>query len=289
MRMDLNSDLGEGFGPWSIGDDAAMLAVVSTANIACGFHAGDPDIMRATVRLARERGVAVGAHPGYRDLMGFGRRRIPGLTVAEVESLVAYQVGAMAAICALEGHAMTHVKTHGALGNVCADDDAMALAVGRAIRAVDPKLAFMVMPGTATARAAEALGLLSINEIYADRTYGDTFNLSPRSEPGSVLHDVDIVVKRVVEMVSEGCLKSLSGRRLDVAIDSVCVHGDTPGAVAMARRLRKGLEDAGWTIAPACGTPAGAEPRQAAPISRIAPPSPDDGFGSRLTGALERR
>lgn len=248
MRIDLNSDLGEGFGPWQMGDDAAMLDIVSTANIACGFHAGDPDIMRATVRLAKQRGVAVGAHPGYFDLIGFGRRRLPGMTVAQVEALVAYQVGAMAAICALEGHPMTHVKTHGALGNVCADDDDMALAVGRAIKAVDPALAFMVMPGTATARAAEALGLRPINEIYADRTYADNFNLSPRSEPGSVIHDADRLVERVLAMVSEGCLTSTSGKRLEVPIGTVCVHGDTPGAVDMARRLRAGLEAAGWTI-----------------------------------------
>ncbi|WP_313199724.1 LamB/YcsF family protein [Rhizobium sp.] len=248
MRIDLNSDLGEGFGPWTMGDDAEMLDIVSTANIACGFHAGDPDIMRHTVRLAKQRGVAIGAHPGYMDLIGFGRRRLPGLSVAEVETLVAYQVGALAAVAALEGHPMTHVKTHGALGNVCADDDEMALAVGRAIRAVDPKLAFMVMPGTATARAADTLGLTPINEIYADRTYADTFNLSPRSEPGSVIHDPQVLVKRVIEMVSQGCLTSTSGKRLDVPIGSVCVHGDTPGAVGMARQLRVALEKAGWVI-----------------------------------------
>lgn len=249
MRIDLNSDLGEGFGPWTMGDDAAMLDIVSTANIACGLHAGDPDTMRATVRLARERGVAVGAHPGYHDLIGFGRRRLPGVTAAEVEALVAYQVGALAAICALEDHPMTHVKTHGALGNVCADDDSMALAVGRAIKAVDPRLAFMVMPGTATARAADSLGLTPINEIYADRTYADTFNLSPRSEQGSVIHDPENVLDRVMTMVSEGVLISTSGKRLQVPIGSICVHGDTPGAVVMARQLRNGLEAAGWTVA----------------------------------------
>jgi 5-oxoprolinase (ATP-hydrolysing) subunit A len=248
MRIDLNSDLGEGYGLWTMGDDAAMLDVVSTANIACGFHAGDPEIMRATVRLAKERGVAFGAHPGYMDLIGFGRRRLPGLSISEIETLVAYQVGALAAVAALESHPMTHVKTHGALGNVCADDDGMALAVGRAIKAVDPKLAFMVMPGTATARAAEKLGLTSINEIYADRTYADSFNLSPRSKPGSVIHDPELLVKRVIEMVSEGCLTSTSGKQLEVPIGSVCVHGDTPGAVTMARQLRVALEKAGWTI-----------------------------------------
>jgi UPF0271 protein len=248
MRIDLNSDLGEGFGPWSMGDDATMLDIVSTANIACGFHAGDPDIMRATVRLARDRGVAVGAHPGYQDLIGFGRRRLPGMSVAEVENLVAYQVGALAAICALENYPMTHVKTHGALGNVCADDDDIALAVGRAIRAVDPKLAFMVMPGTSTARAAETLGLTPINEIYADRTYADSFNLSPRSEPGSVIHDTGLALARVMDMVGQGRVTSTSGKTLNVPIGSICVHGDTPGAIEMARQLRNGLEAAGWTI-----------------------------------------
>lgn len=250
MHIDLNADLGEGFGPWSMGDDAAMLEIVSTANIACGFHAGDPDIMRKTVRMAREHGVAVGAHPGYMDLAGFGRRRLPGVSEAEVESLVAYQVGAFAAICALEGHPATHVKTHGALGNACADDDGFAMAVGRAIKAVDLSLAFMVMPGTATARAAERLGLAVINEVYADRTYADSFNLSPRSEPGSVLHDPDVIVARIKAMLAEGCLTSTSGRRLEVPIGSICVHGDTPGAVEIARRLRGELEAAGWTVSP---------------------------------------
>lgn len=255
MLIDLNSDLGEGYGPWTMGDDGAMLDIVSTANIACGFHAGDPDIMRATVRLARERGVAIGAHPGYMDLIGFGRRRLPGLSLSEIETLVAYQIGALAAIAALEGHPMTHVKTHGALGNVAADDDATALAVGRAIRAVDPELVFIVMPGTGTARAADRLGLTSINEIYADRTYADSFNLSPRSEPGAVIHNADILVGRVMEMLSEGCLITASGKRLEVPIRSICVHGDTPGSVAMARRLRVALEEAGWTISSSVAPP----------------------------------
>lgn len=248
MRVDLNSDLGEGFGPWKMGDDAAMLKIVTRANIACGFHAGDPNIMRSTVRLAREHGVAVGAHPGYQDLAGFGRRILAGITALELESLIAYQVGAMAAICSLEGHPMTHVKTHGALGNACADDDELALAVGRAIRAVDPHLAFMVMPGTATARAAARLGLTPINEIYADRTYADTFNLTPRSQPGAVIHDPDAALNHVMAMLDEGCLISASGKRLAVPIESICVHGDAPDAVRMALHIRQGLESAGIQI-----------------------------------------
>ncbi|MCQ8781604.1 LamB/YcsF family protein [Mangrovibrevibacter kandeliae] len=250
MQIDLNADLGEGFGPWSMGDDSAMLAIVTTANIACGLHAGDPAIMRRTVAAARERGVAVGAHPGYADLAGFGRRPLAGVTDREMETLVAYQAGALAGICALEGHSMTHVKTHGALGNACADDDALALAVARGIRAVDPGLAFIVMPGTATERAAERLGLRPIREVYADRTYADSFNLTPRSRPDAVLHDPQEALARVVAMVRERRILSTTGKALSVEIDSVCVHGDSPNAVAMAQALRDGLEAEGFAVRP---------------------------------------
>ncbi len=251
MQIDLNSDLGEGFGPWTMGDDAAMLDIVSTANIACGFHAGDPETMRRTLSLARERRVAVGAHPGYRDLFGFGRRAQTGVTAQEVEELVAYQVGAFQAMASLSGHAGTHVKTHGALGNVCADDDSLADAVARGIRAVDPTLGFMVMPGTATERAADRAGLRPIREIYADRTYDDTFNLTSRKVEGAVIQDVGTALKRVMEFVSEGRLESVTGKQLRVEINSVCVHGDNAAAVAMARALRDGLEKEGWTVSSA--------------------------------------
>lgn len=248
MQVDLNADLGEGFGPWTMGDDAALLDVVTTANVACGFHAGDPAIMRATVLAARARDVAVGAHPGYADLAGFGRRAMPGVTAAEVENLVAYQIGALAAICALAGHPMTHVKTHGALGNACADDDDLATAVARAIRAVDPGLAFMVMPGTATERAADRAGLRPIREVYADRSYADSFNLTPRSLSGAMIHDPATALARVIDMVSQGQIVSTSGKVLRVGIDSICVHGDNPQSVAMARHLRAGLEQAGIAV-----------------------------------------
>ncbi|MGE4325226.1 MAG: LamB/YcsF family protein [Pseudodonghicola sp.] len=248
ISLDLNADLGEGFGPWAMGDDAAMLKIVSTANIACGAHAGDPQTMRATLVAARDHGVAVGAHPGYADLAGFGRRPVPGITVAEVENLIAYQVGAFAGMAALVGHRPTHVKTHGALGNACADDDDLALAVGRAIRAVDPSLAFMVMPGTATARAAEALGLRPINEIYADRSYAPGFNLTPRSQPGAMIHDPEEALARIVEMVESKRLTATDGSHLAVEIDSICVHGDSPHAVSMARCLHEGLTAAGYAI-----------------------------------------
>ncbi len=251
MRIDLNADLGEGFGPWTMGDDAAMLDIVTTANIACGFHAGDPDIMRATVEAALARGVAVGAHPGHADLAGFGRRRLPGVSARQIETLVAYQVAAFAGVCALAGHRATHVKTHGALGNLCTEDEAAALAVARGIRAVDRGLAFIVMPGTATERAAARAGLRPIFEIYADRAYAPDFTLADRSLPGAVIHDVARAVGAVLAMLGEGAVIAAGGARLPAQIDTVCVHGDTPGAVAMARSLRAALEGAGWHIAPA--------------------------------------
>ena len=251
MRIDLNADLGEGFGPWKMGDDAAMLDIVTTANIACGFHAGDPETMRSTIAAAQERGVSVGAHPGYADLMNFGRRPMAGITAREIENLVAYQVGAFQAMAALAGHPARHAKTHGALGNACAGDDVLADAVARGIRAADASLSFMVMPGTATERAADRAGLRPIREIYADRTYVDDFNLAPRGTPGAVIHDADKAARRVIDMVNSGTLTSQSGKVLQVNVDSICVHGDTPTACAMARSIRGALEDAGWTLAPA--------------------------------------
>ncbi|MBF9031067.1 5-oxoprolinase subunit PxpA [Rhodobacterales bacterium HKCCE3408] len=246
--LDLNADLGEGFGPWKMGDDGAMLDIVSTANVACGAHAGDPRIMRATIAAARDRGVSVGAHPGYADLAGFGRRPMPGITESEVENLVAYQIGAFAGMCALEGYRATHVKPHGALGNAAADDDGLASAVARAIRAVDPDLAFMAMPGTATARAAETAGLRPIYEIFADRTYAPSFNLTPRSQTDAMIKDPDEALARILRTVETGRLTATDGSTLDVEIESICVHGDGPTAIAMARALRDGLVEAGYAI-----------------------------------------
>ncbi len=250
MRIDLNADLGESYGPWTMGDDEAMLAIVTSANVACGFHAGDAAIMRATAERAKANGVAIGSHPGFADLHGFGRRRMPGVTEREIENLIAYQTGAMQAMAALAGHPITHVKTHGALGNICAEDDALALAVGRGIKAADPALRFLVMPGMATERAAERLGLACFREIYADRTYDDSFNLTDRSKPGAVIHDADEAIRHVRAMLEDGALRSVNGKRLKVGIDSVCVHGDNPGSVNLARRLRNELEAAGFAMKP---------------------------------------
>ncbi|MCX7342335.1 MAG: 5-oxoprolinase subunit PxpA [Hyphomicrobiales bacterium] len=250
MRIDINADLGESYGRWKMGDDDAMLSIVTSANIACGFHAGDPEIMRGTAALARAKGVAIGAHPGFADLQNFGRRRVPGLSAREVENLVAYQTGAMLAMAALDGHRVTHVKTHGAMGNMCAEDDDLALAVGRGLKAADPTLRWLVMPAAATERAATKLGLTHFREIYADRSYDDDFNLTDRSRPGAVIHDADQAIAHVTAMLEDNALRSASGKRLKVVIDSICVHGDNPGSVALARRLRAALEAQGVSVKP---------------------------------------
>lgn len=248
MQIDLNADLGESFGPWKMGDDAALLDIVTSANVACGFHAGDPVTMRATAELAKRKGVAIGAHPGFADLIGFGRRRVLGISARELESMMAYQIGALQALATMAGHRVTHVKTHGALGNMVQEDEGMALAVGRAIKAVDPTLLYLVMPGMATERAAEKLGLPHFREIFADRTYDDTFNLTDRSKPGAVIHDQREAIAHVTRMLGDGAVTSVNGKRLKVAIDSVCVHGDNPGSVALAKALRAELEAQGVTV-----------------------------------------
>ncbi|WP_026870920.1 LamB/YcsF family protein [Inquilinus limosus] len=243
--VDLNCDMGEGFGAWEMGDDAAMLEIVTSANVACGFHAGDPIVMRRTLTLARDRGIGVGAHPGFLDLWGFGRRVIQGETPEDIEAHVVYQIGAIQGMAKAVGHRVTHVKAHGALSNMAMVDDALALAIGRAIKSVDPALAYMVLPGTALERAALELGLPVVREVFADRTYEDDGTLTSRKIAGSVIHDADLAAERVLRMVEEQAVTSRSGRRIPVPVDTVCVHGDTPGAVGIARRIRERLEKAG--------------------------------------------
>jgi 5-oxoprolinase (ATP-hydrolysing) subunit A len=248
--IDLNCDMGEGFGVYRLGDDAAMLDIVTTASIACGFHAGDPLIMYETVRLAKERGVAVGAHPGFLDLWGFGRRTIKGERPEDVAKLVAYQIGALQAIAEAVGHKVTHVKIHGALHNMAAADVELALTIGRMIAAVDRSLIWLVQAGTAQERAAETLGLPLASEVFADRAYADDGTLVSRNQPGAVIHDPAQAARRVLEMVEDRAVRSLSGRRIPVRIDTVCVHGDTPAAVAMAAEIRRTLESAGVPVRP---------------------------------------
>jgi 5-oxoprolinase (ATP-hydrolysing) subunit A len=248
--IDLNCDLGESFGPWVMGNDEAMIELATSINIACGFHAGDADIMRKTVELAKARGVSIGAHPGYRDLHGFGRRPVPGLKSSEIENMVAYQIGALQAIATAAGHKVTHVKAHGALSNVACEDDMTAQAIASAIKAVDPNLIFVVLANSRLVTAGEKAGLPMVHEVFADRAYEDDGQLVSRRKPGAVLHDARQITERVVRMVQDGEVIAASGKHMKMRMDTVCIHGDTPGAVEIAKVLRKGLADAGITVAP---------------------------------------
>ncbi|ABD07536.1 LamB/YcsF [Rhodopseudomonas palustris HaA2] len=250
MKIDLNCDLGEGFGAWSMGDDAAMMRIATSVNVACGFHAGDPDIMHKTVAMAKAHGVAIGAHPGFRDLHGFGRRPVPGITAAEIENLVAYQIGALQAVASLAGHKVTHVKAHGALSNVACQDDMTARAIAAAIKAVDPKLIFVVLANSKLVDAGEAAGLAMVHEVFADRAYEDDGNLVSRRKPGAVLHDPAVIAERVLRMAQDGAVVSMTGKVIKMRTDTVCIHGDTAGAVDIARGVRTALEANGITVAP---------------------------------------
>ena len=246
--LDLNCDMGESFGAYEIGDDAAMLEVVTTANIACGFHAGDPVVIQRTIRNAKRNGVAIGAHPSFADLYGFGRRRITGDRPDDLEAQLIYQIAAVRGMAAAEGHAMTHVKTHGALGNMAAEDVGLAETCVCAVMAVDPQLSFVALPYSEIEKAAEKAGLPVVCEVFADRTYTDQGQLSPRSEPGAVILDIQQSVDQVLEMVVNRLIPTIGGKKLAAEPDTLCVHGDTPGAVQMARRLRKELTAAGVRI-----------------------------------------
>jgi UPF0271 protein len=248
--IDLNCDLGESFGPWEMGNDAAMIELATSVNVACGFHAGDADIMRHTVELAKARGVSVGAHPGYRDLHGFGRRPVPGMKASEIENLVAYQIGALQAIATAAGHRVTHVKAHGALSNVACDDDMTAKAIADGIKAVDPNLIFVVLANSRLVKAGEAANLPMVHEVFADRAYEDDGSLVSRRKPGAVLHDAKAIAERVVRMVQDGAVVSVTGKVIKMRTETVCIHGDTHGAVDIARGVRQALKEAGIDVAP---------------------------------------
>jgi 5-oxoprolinase (ATP-hydrolysing) subunit A len=250
MTIDLNCDLGESFGVWPMGNDAAMIELATSVNIACGFHAGDADTMKKTVDLAKTHGVSIGAHPGYRDLHGFGRRPIAGLTSREIENLVAYQIGALQAIATMAGHRVTHVKAHGALSNVACEDDTTARAIASAIKAVDSNLVFVVLANSRLVTAGEAVGLPMVHEVFSDRAYEDDGSLVSRRKPGAVLHNADDIARRVVRMLQSGEVISITGKTIKMRMDTVCIHGDTPGAVNIARALRKALKDNGIAVAP---------------------------------------
>jgi len=249
IRIDLNSDLGEGYGPWAMGDDAALLGIVSSANVACGGHAGDPDWMFRTLVQAKERGVVVGAHPGYADPQGFGRRVIP-MAPDEIARMVAAQVGALQGVAALAGTRVRYVKPHGALANLAADEPAVAQAIATAVAALPGDLAALAISGTAFEDAARAAGLPTFSEVFADRTYLPTGRLVPRSRPDAMLHDPAKAAGRLLALLETGHMPVIGGDPIPLNAQSVCVHGDGPGAVAMAQEVRDRLRAAGVRIGP---------------------------------------
>lgn len=246
--VNLNADLGESFGAWRMGSDAELLQVIGSANIACGFHAGDPVVMRETVRLAIANGVSLGAHPAFPDLQGFGRR-VMQLSPQELEATILYQTGALQAMAAAEGGRVTHVKPHGALSNMACADEAMAATVARAVKALDRDLILLAPALSALERAGEAAGLRVAREVFADRSYQADGQLTPRAQPGAVLHDAADCVRHVLRMLDAGGIVTADGRHLPTPIHSICVHGDGPAAVAAARAIRSALEAGGHRLA----------------------------------------
>jgi UPF0271 protein len=244
VRVDLNADVGE-----SAGDDQALMKAITSANIAAGFHAGSPAILRQTIRFAKAAGVAVGAHPGFPDPAGFGRREMH-LTAQEAEDLVLYQVAAVGGVAASEGVRLKHVKPHGALYNMAARDGVLAGAIARAVAAFDHTLILVGPPGSEMLAAGAAAGLRVAAEAFADRAYEPDGSLMSRQKPGAVLHDPDIVASRALSIVKERCVVASDGSRLPLDVQTICVHGDTPGSAALAMSLRKALETAGVVVRP---------------------------------------
>ena len=252
MHLDLNADVGESFGAWTLGDDAAVLDVVTSANVACGFHAGDPLTLRRTCAYAAERGVVVGAQVGYHDLAGFGRRFVD-VPADALAADVIYQLGALSAMAHVAGTRVAYVKPHGALYNAIVHHEAQAQAVVDAVVAVDTSLPILGLPGSVVLERATAAGLRAVSEAFADRAYTPDGRLVPRTQAGAVLHDPAEVAARVVRLAREGVVTAVDGTDVEVLAESVCIHGDTPGAVEMARAVRRELESAGIEIRPFAG------------------------------------
>lgn len=253
-RVDLNADLGESFGPWQMGHDAALLDVVSSANVACGVHAGDWDVMAQTMETAVAKGIGIGAHPGFPDLQGFGRREM-GMAPDSAANLVRWQLGAAQAMARAAGGAVRHLKLHGALANMAARDEALALACYQGALSVDPRIILVVLTGTAQQAAAQKLGARVACEIYADRAYNADATLVDRRLPGAVIHDAERAAARVVRMVLAGEIMPEDGDPIPSRIDTICLHGDTPEAVEIARAVRAALTGAGIEIARFAGAP----------------------------------
>ncbi len=248
-KVDLNSDLGESFGAYTIGLDNDVIAHVSSANVACGYHAGDPLVMAQTVAAAKAAGVAVGAHPGYPDLMGFGRRNM-NCSPKEVKAYVQYQLGALMAFCSAQGVKLQHCKPHGALYNMAAKDMDLAAAIAQAVYEVDKDVILLGLAGSKMLEAGRNLGLRVASEVFADRAYQADGSLVPRSKPGAVIHDKDEAIARTVRMVLEGKVTAITGEEVQIDAHSICVHGDNPSAVEFVKNIRSVLESKGIAIAP---------------------------------------
>jgi UPF0271 protein len=252
-RIDLNADVGESFGAYTMGHDAAIMASITSANIAAGFHAGDPSVLRATVRLAKAHGVAIGAHPGFPDLAGFGRRELL-VSPSEAEDFILYQIAAVAGVAAAEGARLAHVKAHGALFNMAAHDRPLADALARAVAAFDRSLLIFAPPDSAMIAAARELHLGVAAEVFADRAYQSDGRLASRQTPGAVIHDAPTVVARAIAAIADHTIVAVDGSRIHVDADTICIHGDTPGSHQLAAAVRVGLEAAG-VIVKAMGAP----------------------------------
>ena len=247
MRIDLNSDMGESFGAYHIGHDEGLMTSITSANIAAGFHGGDPTVLRDTIRLAKKHGVAVGAHPGFPDLVGFGRREL-NVSAREAEDFVLYQIAAVAGVASAEGVRLQHVKPHGALFNMACHDATLAGAIARAIAAFDKTLILFGLPNSEMLKAGRAAGLRVAAEIFADRAYNADGSLVSWRIQGTVIHDPDAVVARAIKMVKDENVVAIDGTKVPLGADTICVHGDTPGSDKLAERLRAGLEKAGVTV-----------------------------------------
>jgi UPF0271 protein len=240
MRVDINSDVGESFGNYQLGMDDEIIKLVSSVNIACGWHAGDPNVMAETVKKAVEYNVAIGCHPGFPDLMGFGRRSMQ-VSPYELKNYVKYQIGALKAFVDAEGYALAHVKAHGAMYNMAAKDESLANAIAEAVYEVDSNLVLMGLSGSKLIECGKAKGLQTASEAFADRAYQDDGSLVPRSQPGAVIHDTDKAIKQVIEMVKNKRVRTITGKVIEINAESICVHGDNPKALELVTSIRKRL------------------------------------------------
>lgn len=247
MRININADMGESYGKYKIGNDAALMPLIGSANIACGMHAGDPGVMTKTVRLALDNGVSIGAHPGFNDIWGFGRRQIR-MNMADLEYLVTYQIGALQALAGAQGAVVTHVKPHGALNNMAHVDKGYAMAIGRGIKTADPDLIYVANVGSEMSKAGERLGLKVANESYVDRVYDDDGNMASRERADAVIRDPKQAADQVLRFISEEALVSTSGKRIPAKIQTFCVHGDEPTAVPIMTAVRAALHQAGIIV-----------------------------------------